>query len=188
MIYISHLKGGDELNPASVLGEKILAHAIGLHASDIHFYPFAAETKIYIRVHGKRIFYLAVPTIQYELLLTYYKFTSGMDIGETRKPQNGVLFHQTPTNRYHLRLSTLPVNKNESLAIRLLPQEKNIALKNAFLFPYQLKKTSTMDAVSCRFDFIHWTNRKRKNLYFIRTFTICHSRRLLPNHHFRRPH
>lgn len=128
------------MNPATVLGDQILAHAIDIHASDIHFYPFAAETKIYIRVHGKRIFYRTIPTARYELLLTYYKFTSGMDIGETRKPQNGVLFHKTQSIHYHLRLSTLPVNKNESLAIRLLPQEKNLALKNAFLFPYQLNK------------------------------------------------
>ncbi|MDY0405591.1 competence type IV pilus ATPase ComGA [Virgibacillus sp. 179-BFC.A HS] len=128
------------MNPAAKLCEKVLTAAIRIHASDIHFYPFTEESKIYFRVHGQRIFYQTIPISQYDLLLTYYKFTSGMDIGETRKPQNGTLSFQTKENTFHLRLSTLPVNKNESLAIRLLPQEKALPLEESFLFSYQLKK------------------------------------------------
>lgn len=114
--------------------------AINVQASDIHFYPFPAQTDIYFRVFGKRILHQTIPIQQYQTLLTYYKFTSGMDIGEVRKPQNGTLAHHMLTKHYALRLSTLPVNHTESLAIRLLPQEENLTLDQLFLFPNQLEK------------------------------------------------
>src|SRR5690625_7514983 len=63
-----------------------------------------------------------------------------MDIGEIRKPQNGTITHHTDTGQYALRLSTLPVNHVESLAIRILPQEENLSLDQLFLFPNQLTK------------------------------------------------
>lgn len=65
-----------------------------------------------------------------------------MDIGEIRKPQNGIITYSTKDNiqHYALRLSTLPVNNMESLAIRILPQDAILTLDQLFLFPYQLKK------------------------------------------------
>src|SRR5690606_1723044 len=63
-----------------------------------------------------------------------------MDIGETRKPQNGMLPYQIHSLNYSLRLSTLPVNHNESLAIRILPQDDVSSLNELFLFPSQIKQ------------------------------------------------
>ena len=128
------------LNPAAKLSDKLLSSAFKAQASDIHFYPFQTKTDIYFRIHGKRIFYNSILTSQYELLLTHYKFTSEMDIGEIRKPQNGTITIQDETSSYALRLSTLPVNHTESLAIRILPKEENHSLEKLFLFPNQLKK------------------------------------------------
>src|SRR5699024_182224 len=110
------------------------------NASDIHFYPFSEQVNIYFRVFGNRMLHKTISASQYQLLLTYYKFTSGMDIGEVRKPQNGTIIHEQPSHRYALRLSTLPVNHLESLAIRILPQENNLTLDKLFLFPNQLKR------------------------------------------------
>src|SRR5690625_6279054 len=62
-----------------------------------------------------------------------------MDIGEVRKPQNGVIRHMFRTSVFSLRLSTLPVNHTESLAIRILPQEHDLSLDRLFLFPNQLE-------------------------------------------------
>lgn len=126
------------MNDVAALSEKLLAAAYKIYASDIHFYPFQEKTHIYFRMNGKRFFHQAVSVEQYNLLLTYYKFTSSMDIGEIRKPQNGVITHHTSNSTYSLRLSTLPVNHTESLAIRILPQEENLTLERLFLFPKQL--------------------------------------------------
>ncbi|GAB3051148.1 competence type IV pilus ATPase ComGA [Virgibacillus ainsalahensis] len=128
------------MNHAASLSNKLLKAAFEAQASDIHFYPFPGQTDIYFRIHGKRMFYRKIKYSQYQLLVTYYKFTSGMDIGEIRKPQNGTITHQETGQLYSLRLSTLPVNHMESLAIRILPQEKNLTLDQLFLFPNQLNK------------------------------------------------
>ncbi|TFJ93684.1 competence type IV pilus ATPase ComGA [Lentibacillus salicampi] len=128
------------MDTASRLSERLLQSAVNANASDIHFYPFSDQINIYFRVFGKRILHKTIPANQYQLLLTYYKFTSGMDIGEVRKPQNGTIIHEQLNYRYALRLSTLPVNHEESLAIRILPQESNLTLDQLFLFPNQLKK------------------------------------------------
>lgn len=60
-----------------------------------------------------------------------------MDIGDTRKPQNGRSQHSESNSLYSLRFSTLPVRHTESLAIRILPQESQISLQELFLFPNQ---------------------------------------------------
>ncbi|HLS08046.1 competence type IV pilus ATPase ComGA [Lentibacillus sp.] len=128
------------MDTASRLSEKLLQSAVDANASDIHFYPLSDQVSIYFRVFGKRMLHKTIPANQYQLLLTYYKFTSGMDIGEVRKPQDGTIIHEQLNQRYALRLSTLPVNHEESLAIRILPQETNLTLDKLFLFPNQLKK------------------------------------------------
>jgi competence protein ComGA len=128
------------MSAAAQLSDRLINEAIQAQASDIHFYPFENRTDIYLRIHGKRILHQSILREQYQLLVIYYKFTSGMDIGESRKPQNGVLTHQLNTHLFSLRLSTLPVNHHESLAIRILPQEKNLSLNQLFLFPNQIIK------------------------------------------------
>ncbi|GGK03226.1 ComG operon protein 1 [Lentibacillus kapialis] len=128
------------MDTASRLSESLLQSAVKVNASDIHFYPFSKQVNIYFRINGNRMLHKTISASQYQLLLTYYKFTSGMDIGEVRKPQNGTIIHEQLNNCYALRLSTLPVNHLESLAIRILPQENNLTLDKLFLFPNQLKK------------------------------------------------
>lgn len=123
---------------AATLSDRLLHTAYKKQASDIHFYPYTNKTDIYFRIQGKRSFHQSLPANDYKILLTYFKFSSSMDIGETRKPQNGVMeFH---SKRISLRLSTLPVRKLESLTIRLLPQKDHYSLDQLLLFPSQLRK------------------------------------------------
>ncbi|MDC3413405.1 Flp pilus assembly complex ATPase component TadA [Aquibacillus sp. 3ASR75-11] len=128
------------MNVTASLSKQILSTAIHENASDIHYSPTEKQTDIYFRVNGRRIFHSSVPTYTYNTLLSYYKFTSGMDIGEIRKPQNGTLSFQHLNQHFSLRLSTLPVNSTESLAIRLLPQNEKSELNQLFLFPNQLQR------------------------------------------------
>ncbi|MGM8365119.1 competence type IV pilus ATPase ComGA [Virgibacillus sp. W0181] len=128
------------MNPAATLSNELLHAAFQKEASDIHFYPYQNKTEIYFRIQGKRIFHQALPSNHYQILLTYFKFTSGMDIGETRRPQNGTITQQIHSNTFSLRLSTLPIKQMESLTVRILPQKESYTLQNLFLFPNQLKK------------------------------------------------
>ncbi|MDY7046117.1 competence type IV pilus ATPase ComGA [Virgibacillus sp. M23] len=127
------------MNPAVALSEQILHHAIIMEASDIHFSPSAEKATIYFRIQGKRQFFKSIPASTYQLLLTYFKFNSSMDIGELRRPQNGTIKFYLESLVYSLRLSTLPVKGTESLAIRILPQEETLPIDQLFLFPKQLK-------------------------------------------------
>jgi len=117
---------------------QLLKTACSKEASDIHFFPFQNKVTIYFRIHGKRVFYRSLDRLSYQQLLAYYKFTSGMDIGEVRKPQNGTFTFTNKNETYSLRLSTLPIHDIESLAIRILPQKDDLSLQHLFLFPYQL--------------------------------------------------
>lgn len=127
------------MNQARSISNEILDKAIQNGASDIHFFPNNEQTFIYFRVNGERDLYKSIPNSQYELILSYYKFTSRMDIGEVWKPQNGAIKVKKATGIFALRLSTLPVNHMESLAIRILPQDNYLSLEDLFLFPIQAK-------------------------------------------------
>lgn len=127
-----------DLNDAVAISNQVLIEAYTSLASDIHFYPSLDKADIYFRIHGKRVFIKTITKKVYDSLLAYFKFTSRMDIGEIRKPQNGTITHQHENESYSLRLSTLPLYLNESLAIRILPQGKVIGLNNLFLFPKQI--------------------------------------------------
>lgn len=127
------------MNPALPIVERLLDKAIELQASDIHFYPFSKEAKVFFRIQGQRTYHQSIAITHYELLLTFFKFTSGMDIGISRKPQDGSITHTSQqSGNYSLRLSTLPLAESESLAVRILPQEEQLPLEQLFLFPKQL--------------------------------------------------
>lgn len=130
-------------NPAATFVSQLLEHACSANASDIHFYPLPNKDKIhiYFRILGKRHRIKSINHSVYQMILTYFKFTSGMDIGENRLPQNGTLSFQNKNKKnFSLRLSTLPLKNIESMTIRILPQEKELLLEQLFLFPSQSKR------------------------------------------------
>jgi len=128
------------LSNLAYISNNLLKTACQQEASDIHFYPFTDKVIIYFRIHGERVKHRSIDTGTYKQLLTYFKFTSGMDIGEVRKPQNGTYTFTNEHKRYSLRMSTLPIHQLESLAIRILPQQDDFTFQRLFLFPYQLKQ------------------------------------------------
>lgn len=128
------------METASSHSKELLSSAVQHTASDIHFFPSSTHTDIFFRVNSKRIHHSTLSPQRYQLLLSYFKFISGMDIGETRRPQDGSMQIHIEKEEYSIRLSTLPLDKFESLAIRLLPQRKTPDLKKLLLFPDQLNR------------------------------------------------
>lgn len=129
-------------NEAATFAKRLLEHSFKLNASDIHFYPLpnSEAVAIFYRQLGKRKYIRDISKSFYQILVTYFKFTANMDIGDTRRPQNGMISWETKDNVYQLRLSTLPVDQLESLTIRILPQNKVPKLAELFLFPFQYKQ------------------------------------------------
>ncbi|MDX8046002.1 competence type IV pilus ATPase ComGA [Gracilibacillus sp. S3-1-1] len=127
------------MNQVSSLSNNLLQAAIDANASDLHFIPHSQDIQLFFRSNGKRTLHTTLSKKQYMMMLAYYKFTGKMDIGENRIPQQGSIHYQYHDLNYSLRLSTLPANNLESLAIRILPQQNIHSLHQLCLFPEQLQ-------------------------------------------------
>lgn len=130
------MKGG--VSPLSLierLADKILSEAVRSHASDIHIIPRRKDTLIQFRISNKLIPKLYMPKEAGDKLISHFKFTASMDIGERRRPQSGASGFKLRSQWIGLRLSTLPSSQNESLVIRLLPPDAMVPSYHLSLFP-----------------------------------------------------
>ncbi|MBD1378838.1 competence type IV pilus ATPase ComGA [Metabacillus arenae] len=128
------------MQPIELLSERLVEEAYFLQASDIHIIPQANHAHIHYRIdHAIRESRKINKQVS-QRLISHFKFLASMDIGERRKPQNGVLSVSTQKLNVHLRLSTLPTVYEESLVIRILPQEKVPSFQYLSLFPSTSKK------------------------------------------------
>lgn len=119
--------------------EKIIMSAISLRASDIHILPKKRNAVVQVRVSEKLIQIDEFPLQICERIISHYKFLSGMDIGEKRRPQNGALTTYLLNQQISLRISTLPTANSESMVLRILLQTTNLDLTNLSLFPDTLQ-------------------------------------------------
>lgn len=132
-------KGGNRLE----IGENaktLVYKALRLSVSDIHLIPHEKGGTIQFRIGSELYEFQKISKEQYKKLISYFKFSSSMDIGEKRKPQNGSLTFTFPEEKVHLRLSTLPTTHAESLVIRLHLPEQHFPLSQLSLFPNTTKK------------------------------------------------
>lgn len=117
------------------LADKIVRDAVFNHASDIHIIPRKQDTLIQFRLANQLIPRFHFPKEDCDRLISHFKFTASMDIGEKRRPQSGALSVKVNGYEVGLRLSTLPANHKESLVIRILPQQEQIPFYKISLFP-----------------------------------------------------
>ncbi len=101
-----------------IVNEMILDAAKHL-ASDIHFDPYANTLKVRIRIDGELVDYATVPETVKNPLITRIKIIAGMNITESRLPQDGAI-KKIANNNLDLRVSTLPTVYGEKVVIRIL--------------------------------------------------------------------
>lgn len=129
------MKAGDPLNEVESKSKFLLTRAAAVRASDIHFTPRRDDAVIRFRIDDVLTEVDTLSKRFAEKLVSHFKFLAGMDIGEKRRPQNGALDMKVDRHSLNLRLSTLPTPFNESLVLRLLPQEQSYTLSELSLFP-----------------------------------------------------
>ena len=106
--------------PVIKLLQYILFQAIRDRSSDIHLEPFEGDFKIRYRVDGA-LYELEAPPQHLALpLISRVKVMSGLDIAETRLPQDGRIEITIGGRPVDLRVSTLPTMFGESCVIRVL--------------------------------------------------------------------
>lgn len=98
----------------------ILIDAARKRASDVHFDPTPTVLNVRIRVDGELVLYSEVPETVKKNLVTRIKIISGMNITESRIPQDGAIKMQVDGKDLDLRVSTLPIVYGEKVVIRLL--------------------------------------------------------------------
>ena len=106
--------------PVVDLVNEIIMDAAKKNASDIHFDPTPTILKVRIRVDGELIDYANVPESIKNPLITRIKIISGMNITESRLPQDGAIKNVVNDSNLDLRVSTLPIVYGEKVVIRIL--------------------------------------------------------------------
>lgn len=122
------LKEFDFVNvPIVDIVNTIFIDASNRGASDIHYDPWEEFMKIRIRIDGELIDYAIVPNNYKNNLVTRIKILSGMNITETRLPQDGAIKANMGGEDVDMRVSCLPTNNGEKVVIRILDYSKHVS-------------------------------------------------------------
>jgi len=125
--YQSFQQDGDEYTqPVVRLVGALLMDAVKRNASDIHFEPEYAFLRIRYRIDGVLQQVRSLHKTFWPAIVVRLKVISGMDIAETRAPQDGRLQISLCGRPIDFRVSSHPTIHGENLVLRVLDREKSI--------------------------------------------------------------
>ena len=134
--------------PITDIVNSIILDAINKGASDIHFDPFDDGIKIRLRVDGQLNDYSIVPLYVKKNMITRVKIISGMNITESRTPQDGAIRTELQNKTIDLRVSCLPTNMGEKIVVRIMDYSMSKHGVEALDFsPENLEKVNKMLAL-----------------------------------------
>jgi type IV pilus assembly protein PilB len=104
------------------LVNRIIAAGMEREASDIHIEPTAQAPRVRFRVNGLlQEWSEPIPaSVSMKALTARVKVLAGLDITERRTPQDGRIGINAARREIDLRVSTLPANRGEKIALRIL--------------------------------------------------------------------
>ena len=120
------------------LVNRIIAAGLEREASDIHIEPTAQGFRVRFRANGVlQDWSEPIPaTTSLKGVTARIKVLAGLDITERRLPQDGRIGVTTGKREIDLRVSTLPANRGEKIALRILEAAGSTrALEQIFLEP-----------------------------------------------------
>ena len=116
-----------EKMPVVEVVNEMLVDSAKRGASDIHFDPYEGFLKVRIRIDGQLIDYTEVPNTIKKNLITRIKIISGMNITESRLPQDGAIKTTLQGVNLDLRVSSLPTSEGEKVVIRILDYSMSLS-------------------------------------------------------------
>lgn len=123
----------------------IILDAIKRKASDIHFDPTEECLMVRIRIDGELQDYAKIPNVLKKNVVTRIKIISGMNITETRMPQDGAIKNVIKEIALDLRVSSLPCVNGEKMVIRILDYSMSLnGLENLGFSKTNLERLSEM--------------------------------------------
>jgi len=125
--YKSLQADGDEYTqPIVRLVGSLLMDAVKRNASDIHFEPEHAFLRVRYRIDGVLQQIRSLHKTYWPGIVVRLKVISGMDIAETRAPQDGRLQINLGGRPIDFRVASHPTIHGENIVLRVLDREKSI--------------------------------------------------------------
>ena len=109
-----------DTTPIVDIANNIITDAVFMNASDIHFDPAENYLKLRVRVDGELRDYSIVENKYKRNLITRIKLLAGMNITESRLPQDGAIKSNINGKDLDLRVSCLPTSYGEKIVVRIL--------------------------------------------------------------------
>lgn len=106
--------------PVIRLVQRLINSAVDRRASDVHIEPMAHHVSVRYRIDGRLIEVETLPKALAPLVASRIKVMAGLDIAESRLPQDGRLRVTVRGQDVDVRVATSPIAHGESLVLRLL--------------------------------------------------------------------
>ena len=106
--------------PTVNLLNSLITKALRMRASDMHVEPVGERYRVRYRIDGVLHDIDHLPGRLQLPIISRLKILSGMDIAEKRRPQDGKIEMRIANISLDIRVSSLPVNKGESMVMRFL--------------------------------------------------------------------
>lgn len=112
--------------PVVRLIDALLADAVKRSASDIHFEPEQGFLRIRYRIDGVLRQIRSLHKNYWAAMVVRLKVISGMNIAETRAPQDGRISLRLSGRQVDFRVSAQPTAHGENIVLRILDRQKGI--------------------------------------------------------------
>ena len=112
--------------PVVRLIDALLTEAVQQGASDIHFEPESSFLRIRYRIDGVLRQMRSLHKSFWPAMVVRIKVMSGMNIAETRAPQDGRVSLRLSARPIDFRVSSHPTSHGENLVLRILDRQKGI--------------------------------------------------------------
>lgn len=117
---------GEYSQPLVRLVNALLSDAVKRSASDIHFEPEREFLRIRYRIDGVLRQIRSLHKNYWSAIAVRLKVMAGMNIAETRAPQDGRISLFVSGHRVDFRVSAFPTTHGENIAVRILDRQKGL--------------------------------------------------------------
>ncbi|MBF2759225.1 MAG: type II/IV secretion system protein [Ectothiorhodospiraceae bacterium AqS1] len=124
-------EGVEYTRPIVRLVDGLLFDAVRQEASDVHFEPEAGFLRVRYRIDGVLRQVRSLHREYWPAIAIRLKVMSGMNIAETRAPQDGRMTLSVGGREIDCRVSSLPVTYGENIVLRVLDRSRGIVSLDA---------------------------------------------------------
>jgi general secretion pathway protein E len=134
----SHLRDMASEAPIIRLVNRLIADAVEIGASDIHFEPYEGEFKVRYRIDGVLSDVESPPKQFQAAIISRVKLMAKLNISERRLPQDGRIKLRIRDKEVDFRVSTVPTLFGESLVMRILNRQTLLLELQKLGFPHDI--------------------------------------------------